>query len=265
MWMSTLSGHRRTAGVVTAIAAAALAAGPALVAAPAYAADSQRVNFTGGSVLSMLVCKSEPSKARLTVPAESRVMFVNRLGLPATLRVDGRALVEVGPNQAAPMLFHYGPVSVSMTFSCGAGVVQQFSTATATATGGAQASAHGATAPPTAGPTHSPSPRTRSGSVGRSALAPAQPSMERTATGAPGTGTGASPSAAAAIPSAGGSPAAGRGGNAVAVEPLVTASGTPVDTASGLLALLAAVCAVGVTIAVTRAIVSKRTIQARYA
>ncbi|HEV7896976.1 MAG TPA: hypothetical protein VGP31_03935, partial [Planosporangium sp.] len=73
-------------------------------------------------------------------------------------------------------------------------------------------------------------------------------------------------SAGATDPVAAGSPTgSGKGGNAVAVEPIVTASGTPRDSASGLLALLSAVCAIGVTIAVTRAIISKRIIQAYFA
>jgi hypothetical protein len=74
---------RRTAGAAAAITAALLAAGPSLAASPAYAADSQTVNFTGGSVLSVLVCKSAPSPPGLTVAAESRVLFVNRLGQTA--------------------------------------------------------------------------------------------------------------------------------------------------------------------------------------
>jgi hypothetical protein len=57
----------------------------------------------------------------------------------------------------------------------------------------------------------------------------------------------------------------GKGGNAVAVEPLVPASDVPRDSASSLLAIIAAVCAVGVTIVVIRAIISKRTIQTHYA
>jgi hypothetical protein len=258
--------------VAVAIVAVALAAGPALAASPAYAADSQTVKFTGGSVLSMLVCKSEPSNARLTIPAESRVMFVNRLGQAAMLRVDGRALVQVGPNQAAPVVFHHGPVSVSMTFSCGAGVVEQFSSTSVSVTGaGAKPAASASLRPTTgatAGVTHSSPVRTRSSNTGRAALSPAHPATESpAATGAPGLGGSptAGQSAAPVDPTGAAGPGAGKGGNAVAVEPLVTASGTPRDSASGLLALLAAVCAIGVTVAVTRAIISKRTNQASYA
>ena len=48
---------------------------------------------------------------------------------------------------------------------------------------------------------------------------------------------------------------------AVAVEPLVPASGTPRLAASGLLALVAAVCAIGVTVSAIRAIIAQRTSQ----
>jgi hypothetical protein len=81
------------------------------------------------------------------------------------------------------------------------------------------------------------------------------------------------PAASGSLPSAdpsaiAGDPATiggGKAGAAVAVGPLVPASGPARESASGLLALLAAVCAVGVTAAAIRAIISKRTIQARLA
>src|SRR2546423_8537361 len=119
MWMATLSTRRRTAAVC---AAALLAVGPILLAGPAYA-DGQSVEFSGGSVAGMLVCRSQPSTSRVSVAAESRVMFVNRLGQAATLRVDGQNVTTVGANQAVPVVFHYGPVAVSMAVACSVGVV----------------------------------------------------------------------------------------------------------------------------------------------
>ncbi|GII22301.1 hypothetical protein [Planosporangium mesophilum] len=261
--MSTLSGHRRTPGAAAAIAAVAFAAGLSLGTAPAYAADSQTVNFTGGSVLSMLVCKSEPSVARLNVPRESRVMFVNRLGQAATLRINGQPAVEVGPNKAAPVVFHRGPVSVSMTFSCGAGIVQQFSAASVSVTGGGAPPTQKPTAKPsTPAASHSAPAKSRAGETGRAALSPVRPATPSSDAVVP-AGDGGGP--AAPDPAAGAATNSGKGGNAVALEPIVTASGTPRDSASGLLALVAAVCAIGVTIASIRAIISKRTTQTRYA
>ncbi|HEV7896301.1 MAG TPA: hypothetical protein VGP31_00425, partial [Planosporangium sp.] len=186
-----MSGYRRTPGAAAAIATVAFAAGLSLGTAPAYAADSQTVNFTGGSVLSMLVCRSEPSVARLTIPRESRVMFVNRLGQPATLRIHGREAVQVGPNKAVPVIFHHGPVSVSMTFSCGAGIVEQFSSTSVSVTGVGARPTHGTTVRPTPGATHGAPARTPGGDTGRAALSPAKPTASSTPAGAAGIGAGA--------------------------------------------------------------------------
>jgi hypothetical protein len=275
--------------MATVIAAAALAATSGLDASPAYAGnghgdsrqqmrqqgepDVRTVSFTGGSVLSMLVCKSEPSQIRLAVPAESRVMFVNRLGQNATLRVNGQAQVQVGPNQAAPVVFHFGPVSVSMTFPCGAGVVQQFSSATVSVThvvppvGSARPTSPGSAPRPTAtavaAATSTPRPTALSSRAGRAALSAARPSAGASA-------TTDSPVVARSAAAVGTSPTgrptdSGKEGNPVAVEPLVHAADLPRDSTARLLALIAAVCAVGVTIGVIRVIISKRTTQTRYA
>ena len=87
------------------------------VPAPDSPEAAPTVEFSGGSVLNMLVCKSQPSTGRLSVPAESRVSFVNRLGQNATLRMGGRTVTSVGANQAVPVVFHHGPVEVSMTWT----------------------------------------------------------------------------------------------------------------------------------------------------
>jgi hypothetical protein len=277
MWMSTLSGHRRAAGVAAAIAAAAIATAPILGAGAAYAADGQTVSFAGGSVAGLLVCKSAPSSSLLNLASESRVMFANRLGQAATLRVDGQAVATVGPNQAVPVVFHYGPVSVSMTFSCGAGVVEKFSaTSVDVAPPARPATPSGSR--PSAGvvvgsPTHSKPGTTRAGATaGRTGTSTGQAGTEGTAGGTAGVDP-LNPAASGGLPSAdpsaiAGDPATiggGKAGAAVAVGPLVPASGPARESASGLLALLAAVCAVGVTAAAIRAIISKRTIQARLA
>src|ERR1044071_4353410 len=104
-WMATLSGHRpalRVAAAAAALVAAALTVGAGPVsAAPA----TPSVEFSGGSVLSLLVCKSEPSTGNVSVPAESRVNFVNRLGQNASLKVDGKPVATVPPNQQVPVVF----------------------------------------------------------------------------------------------------------------------------------------------------------------
>jgi hypothetical protein len=278
MWMAPLSGHRRIAGVATMIAVA-FAAGPVLGAPAAYAEDGepasgrdaggdvQTVRFTGGSLLNMLLCRSEPSKSRLTIPVNSRVMFVNRLGQPATLHVNGQALVRLAPDQAAPLVFRHGTVSVAMTFPCGAGVMEQFSSMSVTvvATGRPEP-----TVTVTPQPTQSVATqvsggvpvKARASGAGPAGLAPAGPSARAvsTATAASPTAGRPAPASATALPSA--SAVADRNdGDEVAVEPLVPVSGTPRDNTSGPLALLGAVCAVVVTIAAIRSIISKRTIR----
>jgi hypothetical protein len=265
----SMSSHRWTPAarrVAAAFATALFVGGPALAASPAYAADGQSVEFSGGSVLSMLVCKSQPSAAQVTVASEGRVVFVNRLGQSATLRVDGHSVASVGANQAVPVVFHYGPVTVSMALSCNVGVVQQFQSVvvnvarpvaaggTATAAGGAGASARAAT---TARPGGTP--------TGEHSAVAAAPTDDQTAAGLePGLDPSGDVSASAGADAAA-APADPAGAGPVAVGPIVTASGTPRVRASGLLTLLATVCAIGVTVAAIRAIVAQRTTRTRFA
>jgi hypothetical protein len=275
MWMAPLSGPRRIAGVATMIAAA-FAAGPVLGAPAAYAkdggagasqetdGDARTVKFTGGSLLNVLLCRTEPSRNRLTVPVNSRVVFVNRIGQPATLHVNGRALVQLAPDQAAPLVFRQGPVSVSMTFPCGAGVMEQFSSMSVTVVtadrpeAGVSPPAHPQPATSAAtGVSRGVPVMARPSGSDRAALVPAQPRASASAAAAAAPATDR-PAAATATVAPGAS--AGSGGDAVAVGPLVRVSGTPRDNPSGPLALLGAVCAVAVTIAVIRSIITKRTI-----
>ena len=125
--MATESSRPRRLAAVC--AAGLLAVGPALVAGPAFA-DTPTVAFSGGSVVGMLVCRSQPSAGQVTIAPESRVLFVNRLGQPATLRVGAQVVAKVGANQAVPVVFHYGPVPVSMAVPCSVGVVEQFESVT---------------------------------------------------------------------------------------------------------------------------------------
>jgi hypothetical protein len=285
--------------VAAAIMAGLIAAGPSLAAGPAYAADGQTVTFTGGSVAGLLVCKSQPNSSRVNVAAESRVTFANRLNQTATLRVDGAAVATVGADQAVPLVFHHGPVRVSMTFSCSAGVVEQFSAASVNVASRSAAPAPVPAAPTGGGNTGSNGGGYSRNSGGGTATHNGAPDAARAGTTGGGTATGGSPrsgsegtggarpGAAASDPAAlAGEPSAdpsapaltdpalgdptaptgtsGEGGNAVAVEPMIPASDGP-TSASGLLALVAAVCAIGVTMAAMRAMILKRTLRASLA
>lgn len=261
------------------LAAAALGAGPALVAGAAAHAvpeGAPAVEFSGGSVLNMLVCKSQPSTSRVTVPAESRITFVNRLGQNATLRVGGKTVTSVGANQAVPVVFHHGPVEVSMTISCSAGVVEEFRAVTVGVTPKPVA-APPAVAPTTAPANRAPSPTgtaTRNGSsngYNRSAT----PTPTATATAATTEATPpADPWASAATDaSPSGVPVADTGAagggdlppGATDIGDVVQAAGEPVHGPSGLLAMIAAVLTVGVGVAAVRAILARRTGAARFA
>ncbi|GIJ66181.1 hypothetical protein [Virgisporangium ochraceum] len=262
------------------LAAAAISAGPAmvagaaLVAGPAHAAPeaAPAVEFSGGSVLNMLVCKSQPSTSRLTVPAESRITFVNRLGQNATLRVGGKTVTSVGANQAVPVVFHHGPVEVSMTISCSAGVVEEFRAVTVGVT------PKPAAAPPAAAPTTAPANRApsptgtagRNGSSGYNRSASPAPTATGPTEATPpadpfaSAGTDASP-AGAAVPDQG----AGGGDDlppgATDIGDVVQAAGEPVHGPSGLLAMIAAVLTVGVGVAAVRAVLARRPGAARFA
>jgi len=250
---------------VAAAAATLLSAALTVGASPVYAAPAggPTVEFSGGSVLSLLVCKSEPSSGQVTVPAETRMSFVNRLGQGATLRIDGKPVAQVGANQAVPVVFHYGPVNVAMTFSCGVGVVEEFKAVGVTVT--RPVVAQGGTNPlPAPGATSAPRTGTVPASTGRSpnsAAGGGTANGEGTPTEQGGTepidpsllgpDATAAPAGAAAVPSAN---ADGR----VFVEAAVPASGTPRNGPAGLLALVAAVCVVGVAMAAIRAIIAQR-------
>jgi hypothetical protein len=254
------------------LAAAALGAGPALAAGAASAAPAgpPSVEFSGGSVLNMLVCKSQPSTGRLTVPADSKVTFVNRLGQNATLRVGGKTVTSVGANQAVPVVFHHGPVDVSMTISCSAGVVEEFRPVTV-----------GVTAKPPAAPaavaTTAPNGRTSSGTTssqrGNSARTPTPtPSAvtpSATAEVDPWASTPPTAELPSGVPADGSGNGVGGGGDlppgATDVGDVVAASGEPVHGPSGLLAMIAAVLTVGVGVAAVRAVLARRTYSARFA
>jgi hypothetical protein len=254
------------------LAAAAFGAGPALAAGPAVAATPS-VEFSGGSVLNVLVCRSQPSSAKVTVPAEARVTFVNRLGQPASLHVDGKTVSSVGANQAVPVVFHYGPVNVSMSISCDVGVVEEFGAVTVAVT---PKPAPAAPAPVATGPVAANHAGTAT-PTGQGSRAAARSS----ATPAAATPAAVDPDAAAVDPwappaglaaSGVSSPDPGTGehgsneaASAADVGTPVAASGTPVHAASGLLAMIATVLTIGVGVAAVRSAFARRTSRSAFA
>ncbi len=268
---------------MAAAAAALFAAALTVGASPVHAAPTTpTVEFSGGSVLSLLVCKSEPSTGSVSVPAESRVNFVNRLGQGATLKVDGKAVSAVQPNQAVPVVFKKGPVNVAMTFSCGVGVVEQFKpvsvgvTAPPVAPAAGQGAGQGGGA---AQPANTSGPAGAAAAAANQAIAsPSGRSTRKPSTNASGStgevdGTGTEPVDPSLLgPDATASPAAGANANPststderVYVEEPVAASGPATNAPTGLLALVATVCVVGVGIAAIRAIIAQRSSRTSFA
>jgi hypothetical protein len=271
---------------VATAAAALLGAALTVGASPVYAAPSggPTVEFSGGSMLNLLVCKSSPSTAKVIVPADTRVTFVNRLGQTANLKVDGSSVAQIGANQAVPVVFHYGPADVSMTFNCGVGVVEEFKSVGITVT--PSGTGIKTPPPPVTGGAGSTGAKGTSGIAARTGGTPSTRSTHGGGSGAKTSGAGGTsptdqaatstnegtetidpsllgndPSGAAAA--AGGPSAPGNG--QVYVEAAVPASGTPQNGPAGLLALIAAVCVVGVGIAAIRAIIAQRSTRASYA
>ncbi|WP_275415652.1 hypothetical protein [Virgisporangium aliadipatigenens] len=266
------------------LVAAVLGAGPALAAGAANAAPSDpSVAFSGGSVLNMLVCRSEPSTGRLTVPADSRVSFVNRLGQRAALRVDGHTVANVGANQTVPVTFSRGPASVTMAFECDAGLVEEFKTATV-----AVSAPEPREAPAAAANARAAAPAPQAGSGGGQANAPAAgrgggggaARQQSAPTPAAEPAGEATPSAAvdpwapaSEVPAAGvASGAAGTDTETVALPPPgvdvgvpTAAPGAPVNGPSGLLAMVATVLTVGVGVAAVRSAFARRSSRIAFA
>ena len=277
--MATLSGHR-TAVRLAATAAALVAVALTVGASPVSAAPATpTVEFTGGSVLSLLVCKSEPSTGSVSVPADSKVNFVNRLGQDAELRVDGRSVADVPANQQVPVQFKKGPVEVAMTFECGAGVVQRFDPVSVGVTGEPAAAVPNAAkpapttkapAPPNNGPAGAAAGAANGVITGKTS-SPARSTKTPRAQETPGTDELGTEPADPSLLNPSATPLAGEVApstpvdDRVLVEPAVMASGPARSGPAGLLALVATVCVVGVGIAAIRAIIAQRSSRTSFA
>lgn len=201
-----------------ALVAALAGVAPLLGCAAAYAEggtgqpeSGSEVRFRGGALVGVgtLVCTAEPDQANLRVAAGTMVTFVNHTGRRATLRVDGRDAGRIRPNQAVPVVFHGGPVVVSMIPECRFNLNHAF------------------------------------GSVTVAVEAAVQPDPEH---GPAGRG--------AAEVSRIGDPVAAATGK-VAIAPPVPAAPAPARP-DGLMALVAAICVVGVSAGAIRAILTQR-------
>jgi hypothetical protein len=254
----TTRGHTVTPSRVGALLASGLIAGlPLLVGDPAVAAATQ-VDFSGGGA-GVLACGSRPSTGEVTVTAESTIVFVNKLGQGATLRVNGQDSVRVGDNQSAEMRFHRGPVEITMAPDCLLNLSKDFTPVSVNVLSPSTGAA----------PTASPSQSGSSGGGHGSGTSSKPPGPSSTAGTRSPDGRGQqSPSGAPISPADGGvsspnagtveGPAAAGGEQGLAAEPVAAAQTSGGSGPNGLLALIATVCVVGVSAGAIRAIVAQR-------
>jgi len=226
--------------------ALAVAAGPLLAPGVAMAA-SPTVTFNGNCAIGGLGASSQPDVGAISVPAGTTVMFVNHLQKTAKLLVNGQERAKVEPDFQIGVAFQ-GPASVSMAPTCllGSGSVGSVEVAVASESAGPSGPVPSGGGSPSRG-------RASSRPSASSSRTPGQPS--------------ATPSGA--TPSASDDPSGGLG--------LADPSGAPSDPAvavgaatpavpgrhgpAGLLALIATVCVIGVSIAFIRAIIAQRAIR----
>jgi hypothetical protein len=229
----------------------ALSAGALALPVPASAASAGTVTFNGASVLGLLGCTSRPDTGSLTVAAESTITFVNHLGETASLRVNGQEVGSVPADRGLPLLFHHGPVSITMIPGCllggdSAGSVSV--SVTAPARGGPSATVVGGPGPAAPAGTQ-PVPLASRASHSSSPSASGTP--DPSGSPAPDAGTAADPAA----------PSADASVPPVAVQPVVPASGDQHQT-SNILVLTAIICVIGVSIAAIRAMIAQRAVRA---
>jgi hypothetical protein len=289
----------RSRGYRFAAAAVAAAAAPMLWISPAAAAAADhRVTFGGGG-LGVLSCESRPDVTELLVASESTVGFTNQLGQPATLRIDGADRSRVARGATVEVRFHRGPVSVQLVPDCVLNLSESFGSVTVRVS---QPSPD--PVPPGGSPTPSGSSSTSASSgdpdapTQRSATGPGAGTTDQAPSGStgalpPGWPAAGTPPSTSERPSvatdpgavdpddwravsgadgvdpgvdlpAGDGPATVLDGDRRA-EPMAYAAARSRSGSFGLLALIATVCVVGVTVGAIRAIAAQRATRTSWA
>jgi len=257
--MPSLARHRAAATAVAALFAAA----PLLAAAAAQAAPTpdptpaesgKEIVFSGDRGLLGVSCAANPSMSSVTIPAETTLRVVNQTGYRAKLLLDGAAQGEIADGAAAPVVFHRGPVTLGLKPSC-------------------MLSDESAVRVEVVPASHPKSPgKPRTGSPNQPANGDHQnaeeeePEAEPSASPTPSPEVTDSPEPAMASEDSGnsGEPLAtvddtsGTGQEGVAAEALSSVQPVRNSGPTGLLALIAAVCVVGVSAGAIRAIIAQR-------
>jgi hypothetical protein len=236
---------------------------PAL-AAPALAEPeaAPQVEFNGGG-LGLLLCGSRPDRGSVTVKSESKVVFVNNIGQGATLQIDGENGGPIADGQAVEVQFHRGPVSIAMVPDCllnlgGNGsyepVTVNVNRASTPASSSGSKTAVKPRTTPKAKPSPTPAATLPAAEPSAAADDPALFSLEPDPSTEPGA-LGVDESAAPLSPADG-----------AAISRAGQLSDTPTDKGPiGLLAIIATVCVVGVSVGAIRAIIGQRASRAEFA
>lgn len=229
--------HRATVAVAAlfagtpSLATAAVIAEPALPPGVSVPDSGRDLIFEGGRRLGVR-CLARPSVATMTIPAETTVRVVNRTGLRSRLLLDGVARGELAGGAAVDVLFHHGPVTVGLhpicVFTTGLAVRVEVGPPPDHLLGGGTPNGD-----PLGGGVSNGDPL-GGGTPGQAAAGRLEPSVSLTAhrlTWASG----------------------------LAAEPIGPIGPVRDDGPTGLLALVAAICVVGVSAGAVRAIIAQRT------
>lgn len=283
--------RRTVASAVAALfAAAPLAMGGAAYAEEPATETGSQVVFTGGGLLG-LACDAKPSSSSVTVPAESTLRIVNNTGRKAKLLLDGAERGQVASGATADVLFHRGPVELALKPDCmlsGEKAVRVEVLAAppsnpdapsedpGTSPGGGGntggtgrngGSSGGGTPSARGGDDNRPQDRTRDddGDGNPDPVSSADPE------GTPGSEPTEGAEDGAAIGDDFFDPTAGSGAESpttvagAAAEPLASVDPISDSAPTGLLALIATVCVVGVSAGAIRAIIAQRATRTRAA
>jgi len=235
--------------------------GVPLVAQPALAETEAgtQVEFNGGG-LGLLLCGSKPDRQSVTIKSEAKVVFVNNLGQGATLQIDGENGGPISDGQAVEVQFHRGPVAIAMVPDCllNLGGNGSYEPVTVNVTASSPTSGGSTDAPrvvktrtPKPKPSATAAPTASASSTEDGPLFPLEPDPSGSAAAG---GDSLDPGSTVVTTS---------GESVIATE---LASDTPKDKGPiGLLAIIATVCVVGVTVGAIRAIVSQRATRAEFA
>lgn len=256
--MSPLARHRAAAIAVAALFAAA----PLLVTAAAQAAPARdplpaesgkEVVFSGDRGLLGVSCAANPSTSSVTIPAETTLRVVNKTGYRAKLILDGAAQGEIANGAAAPVVFHRGPVTLGLKPSC---MLSDESAVRVEVVPVSHPKPPGSKPRPgtPAQPADGRDQREEEPEATPSAVATPSPAVTETPEPAMAAEDGGDSGEAVATVE----DTLGTGDQGVAAEALSSVQPVRESGPTGLLALIASVCVVGVSAGAIRAIIAQR-------